>query len=153
MVRVLSLVRVDREAGLAEHLPDLVRLDQLVHATLAPARLSLPQYGVEGTQEGPDVPLFPFRPVPYPGSVGVNGTFNVAPFPHVFESPGSQGWLTESLGTQEVTEIILLEGLTHTFGSERIQTIRVFIKRVFRYSCKCKREAKFSVSLYLLSLF
>ena len=84
----------------------------------------------------------------YPSSVRVNGTFNVAPFPHVFESPGSRGWLTESLGTQEVTEIILLEGLTHTFGSERIQTIRVFIKGVFRYSCKCKREAKFSASLY-----
>ncbi len=56
------LIWVDWEHSPAVDLFDLVRGDQLVHATLSPFILPLPQHSVERTQQGADVTLLALCP-------------------------------------------------------------------------------------------
>lgn len=54
---------MDHQDRFAIDLLDLFRCHQVGHAHLPPARLSLPQHGVHGGQQGANVALLPLDPV------------------------------------------------------------------------------------------
>lgn len=57
------LVRVDHQHRSPVELLDLVGGDEVGHSHRFPARLALPEHGVERGQKGPDVPLLPLDPL------------------------------------------------------------------------------------------